>query len=163
MIVDEEVLAVLTAIVVVGSALSIAMLIPRKPEPFLAIGLLNERGYIGDYPTLIVAGEPVKLHVFLANHLGRAALLQVRVKLGSKGRIPSNSTPIDSPVLQNITVILEDGRNVTVPITLRINQPGINLAIVFELWMFNTTTGSWVYTGRWNHLYVNVTAPGVKV
>lgn len=163
MIIDEEVLAVLTALVIVGSVLSIAMLIPRKPEPFLAIGLLNEKGYIGDYPTTIVAGEPVRLNVFLANYLGRVALLQVRVKLGSRGWIPSNSTPLDAPALQNITVVLEDGKNLTVPVTLKISEPGINRAIVFELWMFNTTSGTWVYTGRWNHLYVNVTALGVKV
>ena len=163
MIIDEEVLAVLTALVVVGSALSIALIIPRNPEPFLAIGLLNEKGYIGDYPTQIVAGEPVKLNIFLANHLGKVALLQVRVKLGSKGKIPTNSTPIDTPILKNITVILDKGKNITVPVSLRISQPGINQAIVFELWMLNTTSGTWIYTGRWNHLYVNVTPPGVKI
>ena len=96
MVIDDEVLAVLTAIVTVACALGIALSLPRSPEPFTAIGLLNEQGKIGDYPRVLVAGEPVRLQVFVMNHLGKAAMLKVEAKIGARGRIPSNSTPLDA-------------------------------------------------------------------
>ena len=159
MILDDEVFAVLLAIIVVGSVFAAAQVIPRHTEPFTAIGLLNAEGKIGDYPRTILVGEPVKLNIFLDNHLGRAALLQVRMKLGGRDHLPSPNESLDSPVILNRTVVLEDGGNTTIPVVFRLGEPGRNVALVFELWGYNTTTHRWEYTGRWVHLYVNVTAP----
>lgn len=157
MVLDDEVLAVLTAIVTVACVLAAALSIPRQVEPFLALGILGEKGKIGDYPSTILAGEPVRLHVFVMNHLGRSAALKVVAKLGSRGNIPNSSTPLDSAAICEHVIVLTHGQNVTIPIQLTIEREGVNVALVFELWMLNTTSGAWVYTGRWNHLYVNVT------
>jgi uncharacterized membrane protein len=160
MVLDDEVMAVLTAVVMIASIIGIAMMLPRNPEPFLAIGLLNERGKIGDYPRLLVTGEPIRLQVFLENHMGKASMLKVEAKLGSRGRIPTNKTPLDAkPFLERI-VILNHGQNATIPVEFSVKSEGVNLALVFELWMYDTSRGTWVYTGRWCHLYVNVTRGG---
>jgi len=156
-VIDDEVLAVLTAIVTVACALGIALSLPRSPEPFTAIGLLNEQGEIGDYPRVLVAGEPVRLQVFVMNHLGKAAMLKVEAKIGARGRIPSNSTPLDAPPVWERVVILGHGQNATIPVQIAVAEPGSNLALVFELWQYDASKGEWVYTGRWCHLYVNVT------
>ncbi|MEZ0345667.1 MAG: DUF1616 domain-containing protein [Infirmifilum sp.] len=157
MIIDDEVLAVLTAIMTVACVLAAALIVPRQPEPFLALGLLNENGKIGDYPTTVVVGEPVKLNVFVMNNLGKAALLKVIAKLGSRGNIPTNSTPLNATPIWEYELILSHGENATIPVQIRIGEGGLNVALVFELWHYNTTSGSWEYTGRWNHLYINVT------
>ena len=157
MIIDDEVLAVLTAIVVVACVVSAALLIPRSTEPFLALGLLGEKGKIGDYPKTVVAGEPVKLNVFIANYMGKAALLKVMAKISSKGNIPTNSTPLDVMPIWEYDIVLGNNENATVPVQLILEKEGVNQALVFELWIYNTTRRSWVYTGRWNHLYINVT------
>lgn len=160
MIVDDEVLAVLTAIVTVACVLAAALTVPRGVEPFLALGLLDEKGKIGDYPTRVIAGEPVKLHVFVMNHLGKAVMLKVVGKLGSRGNIPTNSTPLNSTPIWSYELILEHNRNATIPVQVTLQREGLNVALVFELWTLNATDGTWVYTGRWNHLYLNVTKAG---
>lgn len=160
MVLDDEVLAVLTAIVTVACVLAAAVSIPRQVEPFLALGLLNEKGRIGDYPSMVLVGEPVRLHIYVMNHLGRPAALKVVAKLGSRGNIPNSTMPLSAAPVWEHTVVLAHGQNTTIPVQLVIERERINVALVFELWILNTTNGSWVYTGRWNHLYVNVTRGG---
>lgn len=155
--IDDEVLAVLTALVVVASVFSAAMVIPRHPEGFTAIGLLNKNCMIGEYPRHIYVGENVTLCVFMYNYMGRPLLLQARMKLGSRGRIPSNTTPLDTPIILNVTRILPDKGNYTGRVSFTLNETGSNIAIVFELWRYDSSLKEWVYTGRWVHLYVNVT------
>ncbi len=55
---DEEVLAVVAAVAVVGVALVSAVLLgPAVREPFSAIGLLGPEGRIGGYPSEVAAGR----------------------------------------------------------------------------------------------------------
>lgn len=154
---NEEVFAVLLAIVVVACIFTAAQSIPRHGEAFTAIGLLNEECKIGDYPRYIVVGEPVTLCIYLSNHLGKPALLQVRMKIGSKGYLPTNTTPLNTTYVVVLERVLDDGENVTQRITFVLNRTGTNLALVFELWRFDTSIGRWVYDGKWVHLYVNIT------
>ena len=154
---DEEVFAVILALIVVASIFTVAQIIPRNIEPFTAIGLLNEDCRIGDYPRYIIVGEPVTLCIFIDNHLGKPALLQVRMKIGSRGNLPTNTTPLDAPYIVLVERILDNGENFTGKITFILNETGENVALVFELWRYDTTIGDWVYDGKWVHLYVNVT------
>ena len=154
---DEEVFAVLMAIIVVASVFSIAQIVYKPSEPFTALGLLDSHCKIGEYPRHIIVGEPVELCIFVYNHLGRPGLFQVRVKLGDRDHLPTNTTPLDSPVIMNITRVLDHDSNFTQKITLVFNKTGNNVALVFELWAYNTSLREWEYTGRWNHLYVNIT------
>jgi uncharacterized membrane protein len=154
MILDDEVFAVLMAIVIVSCAIAIAMTITRKTEPFAAIGILNEEGKM-NYPRTVISGKPLKLNVFIDNHEGRASAFIVFVKLGSRGNIPNNTNPLNSEPIWNYTIVLNDRSNITIPVELNLSGEGNDVAIVFELWEFNSS--KWVYTGRWCHLYVNLT------
>lgn len=159
MIFDEEVLAVLLAVTVVISVLGLALTVfPREGEPFLAIGLLSERGVIGDYPSQVPNGTSLKLHVFVSNHNGRTELLSVRVYLVPYGVLPTNTTPLDvKPVIER-RLVLENGGNVTVPVDVKlaVDRTG-RYTLVAELWLYEE---AWKYTGRWVHLHLNVTEVG---
>jgi uncharacterized membrane protein len=71
MLFDEEVLAVVAAVAVVGVTLASAVLLRLAVgEPFSAVGLLGPEGRIGGYPSDAAAGAPVRLHVYVYNHMG---------------------------------------------------------------------------------------------
>ncbi len=160
-ILDEEVFAVIMALVVVASVFAIAEVVrPKNPEPFTAIGLLNSKGKIGDYPTQVFPGENLSLKIYLANYLNQPALMQVRYKIGDNTTIPTNKTPSPKPVVKVFETILNTGENETIPaqipIALGNEYVGRRVALIFELWIYNTTRHDWVYSGEWNHLYVKV-------
>ena len=154
---DDEVLAVIMALIVVSSVFAAAMTIPRGHEEFLAIGLLNENCKIGDYPKTVFVEENITLCIFVSNNLAKPALLQVRFKLGSRNNLPTNTTYLNSPTILSLTRVLNSGGNFTEKVSFKLNSTGENVALVFELWKYDTELGKWVYTGRWVHLYVNVT------
>lgn len=156
MILDEEVFAVIMAISIVASAVGIALVIPRNPEPFTALGLLNEEGKIGEYPKEVYVNRSFKLHVFISNHLGYTALFSVKAKLG-RGEIPTNETPLNTPVLAEKYALLCHQCNTTIPFELRLSEAARNETLVFELYQYNPGRGIWEYTGRYVFLRINVT------
>ncbi|MEZ0393811.1 MAG: DUF1616 domain-containing protein [Desulfurococcaceae archaeon] len=152
---DEETFAVIVAISVVASAISVATIVPRNPEPFTALGILNSEGKIGDYPTSVSVGEPVRLYAFVYNSLGRAALFEVVAKVGN-GSIPSESEPLNVTPVWKGYVALCNGANATLPVTVTFDRPFINQTLVFELYVLEEN-GTWSYTGRYCFLRLNVT------
>ncbi|MCI4461880.1 MAG: DUF1616 domain-containing protein [Thermogladius sp.] len=159
MILDDEVFAVILAVSIVVSALGIATSIPRQAESFTAIGLLNEEGKIGNYPTNIRAGEAVGFNAFVYNHLGYTALLRVDVKIGD-GEVPTNTTPLDSPPLVSLYVMLGEDENATLPFNVTFTYPKVNQTLVLELYLYSPENETWLYTGEYNFLRVNVTGVG---
>ena len=160
-ILDDEVFAVLLAIVVVGSVFAMAQIVrPEIVEPFTAIGLLNEECRIGDYPKEVLEGQNLTLCIFLYNHMGYPLLMQVRYKIGTNETLPTNTTPSPRPVIKEYEVLLNNNENTTtlvqVPITVSQEYVGKRVALIFELWVYDTSKHQWVYTGEWNHLYVKV-------
>ena len=160
-VLDEEVFAVIMAIVVVASVVGIAQLIRSEVvEPFTAIGLLNSECRIGDYPKEVFEGEELRLCLYLYNHLGRPQLMMVKYKLGDKNVIPTNMTPSPEAPLKTFKFLLNHGANTTlpvrVPIPLNTELVGKEVALIFELWVYDKDLGEWVYSGRWVHLYVKM-------
>jgi len=159
-VLDAEVFAVIVAIAIVGSALGIAQVLrPEVVEPFTALGLLNENCVIGEYPEYVFAGREVELCVFVGNHMGYPILARVVYKLGTEADLPTNATPSSLRPLRNFTVLVPHGGNETFKARLPIpeNPPEADrVAIILELWLYDPERGGWVYSGRWNHLYVRV-------
>jgi len=160
-VLDDEVFAVLMAIIIVGSVFAAAQLLrPSVVEPFTAIGLLNEECRIGDYPSKVFRGENITLCIYLYNHIGYPLLMQVRYKIGTNTTLPTNTTPSPMPTMLIFNKMLNHGENNTfrieVPITVSEGFVGRRAALIFELWIYNLDQGTWVYSGRWNHLYVEV-------
>ena len=160
-VLDDEVFAVLLAIVVVASVFSAAMTLrPEVVEAFTAIGLLNEECKIGDYPERAFPGESLKLCIFLDNHMGYPMMLQVRYKIGTSETLPTNTTASPQPAVESFTRVLDHGENATMLVEVPVDVPrelvGRKVALIFELWAYDVNKHEWVYTGRWNHLYVKI-------
>lgn len=158
---DEEVFAVILALIVVGAVFSVAQLIrPNVTEPFTAIGLLNEDCMIGDYPSKVFRGENITLCIFLHNHMGYPLLMQVRYKIGSNTTLPTNSTPSPVPTILIFDKLLDHSKNSTflVEVPISVNESFVDrrIALIFELWFYDIDRDEWIYSGRWNHLYVEV-------
>ncbi|QOJ79297.1 DUF1616 domain-containing protein [Infirmifilum lucidum] len=164
MILDEEVFAVVLAIITVASVFAAAQILRQEvTEPFTALGLLNSQCRIGDYPRRVVPGQPVDLCVFVGNYEGKPIYYKVVFKVGTNQTIPSNSSPSPDPPLKAWRGVLAHGENATFKVSVVV-PPSLNssrVALIFELWVYDTSTGRWRYTGRWTHLYVDVVKPGV--
>lgn len=162
---DDEVFAVVMAVVVIGSVFAAAqVLAPRNPEPFSAIGLLNQDCVIGDYPTEAYEGDNLSLCLFVDNHLGHAALFRVVYKIGTNTSIPTNESPSPEAPIAEWEFLLEDGGNTTKKVVVPLiadlgGEVSKRVALIFELWYLNPSTGGWEYTGRWVHLYLLVKKP----
>ena len=157
--IDEEVGAVILAIVVVASVFGIAEYINsnRVVEPFSAIGLLGPKMKIGDYPTTVVKGERFKLYIYVANHEGKAMYYRILVKLGNRSTFINSTMPAKALVIVKFERILLNNQTWIQPLELAINKTGIDYRLIVEMWIYNTTSHEFNYYGRWVHLWINVT------
>lgn len=159
-VLDEEVFAVILAISVVGSVLSLAAVLrPEVVEPFMALGLLDANCRIGKYPGEVSPGGEIELCVSIYNYVGYPILAQVRYKLADRGNLPTNTTPSKAVTIRNVTALVPHRQEVLrkVKLPIPVDAPQLEkVALVLELWVYDLKTGSWVYSGRWNHLYVRV-------
>jgi len=157
---DEEVFAVIMAVTIIGSTLGIALVLkPEITEPFTSLGLLNQECKIGDYPNRVYPGQSLVLCVFIYNHRDYPALVQVRYKIGDKTTLPTNTTPSPHYAIKIYEFFVGVGENITEKISVPILLSDTNVdevALIFELWIYDVNSNEWIYTGIWNHLYVNV-------
>lgn len=161
MIMDEEVFAVLLAVTIVASVIGVALVIrPDVPEPFMAIGLLGENCKIGNYPRAVTNSSQVDLCMFVANYMGRPVLYKVVYKVGDRETLPTNTTPSPRDVILLWMGVLGNKENVTRPVIVPVvvHGPGAReVALIFELWVYDTSISDFAYSGKWVHYYVNVT------
>ncbi|MEM0322161.1 MAG: DUF1616 domain-containing protein [Thermoprotei archaeon] len=155
--VDRDTLTLIDALAVIAIVLIIVHpYIPTSTEPFSELGLLGPTMKISDYPTTVVAGQPIKLYVYVGNHEGIVELYQVAVKLGNLSTTVNSTTPAQAPTIATYMHTLGNNQTWIFPLNLTLNTTGHDKLIV-ELWMYNLTTNSFQYTGIWNQLYINVT------
>lgn len=132
---------------------------PEIPEPFTALGILNEECRIGDYPSKVYPNEWLQLCLFLYNHKTYPILARVKYKIGTNDTLPSNTTASPLSEVAIYDFLLGVKENVTqiinVPILID-SENKTRVALIFELWIFDIEKREWVYTGIWNHLYVDV-------
>jgi uncharacterized membrane protein len=162
-LIDDEVKAVVMAIVIVAGALSIAQTVMsgRVSEPFSALGLLGPSMKIGEYPKTVLVNQTVRLYLFIDNHEGRTMYYIIYAKLGDKLTEISENKSADAPILYTYEVILPHGMNTTVPVSLKFSKPTTNAKLIFEMWIYDPETRMPRYHGRWNQLWLNITAPTV--
>ena len=156
---DKETAVLALAVVTVLAVLAaVYPIIPANNEPFSELGVLGQAQKIGGYPTTVAVGQHFTLFVYVGNHEGRAEYYQVLVKEGDQATVVTNSTSANlSPVLTS-SLILEDNSSSIFPASLVMSAPGLSQRLIFELWMFNSTTTSFTYTGLWNQIWLNVTS-----
>jgi len=160
MIIDEEVWAVILAIIVVSAVFAISQICisGRVVEPFSELGILGSKMKIGDYPRELVLGEKAKLYIYVGNHMGRPMYYIVKIKIGNR------TTPVDPAPIPPIKVyekILDDNSTWIFPFQISFNETGLNYRLIVELWIYNSTSNQIEYHSRWCQLWINVTQPKV--
>ena len=151
---------ILAVIVVIGVfAASQSFFAGRVMEPFSELAVLGPEMKIRGYPKEVAAEETFTLHLYVGNHEGKVLYYAVLMKLGNKTTSISGEEPMDAPVLSRYEVVLLHGGNWTRPITLSVEEPGMNYRLVFELWIYDETVHSFRYHARWIQLWLNVTGP----
>jgi uncharacterized membrane protein len=148
-------LAVVTMLAVLAAVYPI---LPANGENFSELGVLGPGQQIAGYPTSVTVGQHFTLFVYVGNHQGKAEYYQVLVKEGNKATIITNSTSADVPPVLTNPLVLGDNSSAIFPVNLAMNTAGLNQRLIFELWMFNSTTASFDYTGLWNQIWMNVSS-----
>jgi len=148
-------LAVVTILAVFAA---IYPILPANGENFSELGLLGPGQKIGGYPTSVGVGQQFSLYVYVGNHEGAAEYYQVQVKEGNQATVVSNSTSANIPPVLTNSLVLGDNSSTIFPVTLGMTTAGLNQRLIFELWMFNSTTTSFDYTGLWDQIWINVTS-----
>jgi len=162
-LIDDEVKAVVLAIIIVAGVFSIAQLVvsERVVEPFSALGLLGPKMKIGDYPKNALVNQTINLYLFVDNHEGRVMYYVIYAKLGNKSTVINENVSAAAPILDVYEVVLPHGANATIPVSLKISKPHTNARLIFEMWVYDPESGELRYHGRWVQLWINVTAPEI--
>ena len=148
-------LAVVTMLAVLAAVYPI---LPSNGEAFSELGVLGPSQKISGYPTTVTVGQGFGLYVYVGNHQGEAEYYQVLVKEGNQGTVVSNSTSANLPAVLTNSLVLGDNSSTIFPVSLSMHTAGDNQRLIFELWMFNSTTDNFAYTGLWNQIWMNVTS-----
>lgn len=155
---DRETATLALAVVTILAVfVAISPLLPATGEKFSELGVLGPDQKIGGYPTSLPVGQHFLLYTYVGNHEGRPSYYQVLVKAGNQSTTISNSTSADAPAILTRFLVLSDNSSTTFPVTLSMPNAGLNQRLIFELWMFNTTTTQFTYTGLFNQIWINVT------
>ena len=133
-------------------------ILPANGENFSELGVLGPGQKIAGYPTTVAVGQQFTLYVYVGDHEGQAEYYQVLVKEGNQATIISNSTAANLPPVLTSSLVLEDNASSIYPVNLSMSTAGSNQRLIFELWMFNSTTTSFGYTGLFDQIWLNVTS-----
>lgn len=148
---DEEVLGVVLSVVVVVVVFSVAYSLRSGGESFSAIAVLGPGMRIGDYPRVVLVGEPVGLYLYVYNHMGRPIWFVVRSYL-------VDSRNESSLLFVNQRILVDNGTWVF-PVTFSINSTGM-YRFVAELWYYDPVSLNLTYTGNYVQLLLNSTGVG---
>ena len=156
---DKETAVLALAVVTILAVLAaVYPILPSNGEAFSELGVLGPNQKIADYPTTVVAGQHFTLYVYVGDHEGQAEYYQVMMKEGNQVTVISNSTSADVPPILTTSLVLEDNSSSIFPVNISMATAGLNQRLIFELWMFNSTTTTFGYTGLWAQIWMNVTA-----
>ena len=154
---DEKIQTAILAVLAIYGILVAAPLLlgDRVVEPFSELGVLGSELKLGDYPHEVASGEEFDLYLYLGNHMGELSYYRVYAKLGDVRINVSDTEPYVGVTLFDYDYVLVDDTNATLPITLSINEAGLNQRLVFELHRYQDN--EFVYDGIWTQLWLNVT------
>ncbi len=152
---DEEVLAVIAAIVVVFLVFfSFYPAISKYAiEPYAAIAFLGPNGTIGQYPSVVYPGEVINVSIYVYNGMGRPIWFVVYVFITNTNLTepPLNATPI-----MTLQRILLNNETWVQGINLSINNTGY-YRVFATLWMYDPNNLELKYLNTYVYLSLNVT------
>jgi hypothetical protein len=156
----QQVCGAILAIIIVISVFSVYQTFFPQPnrEQFSEFGILGSNMKLGDYPSQVVASDPVNLYVYVGNRMSVPMMYTVMVKLGDN---TTTTDPVSAPAIQQYQQVLAINQTWIYPVNVTLTQPGENLRIIFELWYYNETQSQTQYLGLWGQIWLNVTAPAI--
>jgi uncharacterized membrane protein len=135
--------------------------VERRAEGFSELAVLGPNMRAADYPREVFVGQQFSLYLYVINREGEVTFYKILVKTGNKSSFVNSTAPMNAPVVAEYDKILMNDQTWTRPIILSINKTESNIRLVFEMWTYNDATDGFVYEGRWNQLWLNVSAQEV--
>jgi uncharacterized membrane protein len=128
-------------------------------QPFSEVGILGPAGKFGGYPSQLVIGSNYTLDLYVANHEGHSMMYTVYEKIGSRSSIINQTVSLATSPVASFWFVLPNNDTVVRPITVRLSTAGLNVRLVWELWVYSPVSDSLTYDGSWAQLFVNATEP----
>lgn len=128
----------------------------RTVEPFSELGILGPNQKIADYPSTVFTGQNFTLYLYVGNHEGKVMYYEVLTKVGNSSSVSNSNVTLGVPPIAKYGMVLLNNQTYLKPVTLSITHPGMNLKLVFELWVYQVNASSFVYDHRQNQLNINV-------
>lgn len=125
-------------------------------EPFSEIGILGANGKLGDYPKSVTVGNKFNLFVYVGDHEGKSEYYRIQVKLCDEKDNITDTQPLTKDPIISWDLFLMDNQNITFPVTLSLNESGVNKRLVFELNIFEPSNNDFIFKSR-AQLWLNVT------
>jgi uncharacterized membrane protein len=157
---EKATYATMAVILILGLLMAIPPILPQRVvEPFSELGLLGPNLKLGDYPNEVTVGSPINLYLYHGNHEGHVQFYRTKIKVADQSMNISETIEYPSPEVAFYDLVLRDGMNQTTPITMTLDEPGINQRIIFELHKLDSETGKFAYSGVWVQLWLNISRP----
>jgi uncharacterized membrane protein len=150
--------ALLIMVIIVAATVYQGFFPKKSTEHFSELGILGPNMKIADYPKELRVNESFTLYLYIGNREGKIAYYRILVKLGNKSSFINETVPMDAPIIAKYEKVLMNNETWIYPISLSINKEGVNLRLVFEMWIYDEAVNGFKYYGRWNQLWLNVTA-----
>jgi uncharacterized membrane protein len=152
---------VLAALVIISLMITIHF-ITYKPERFTGFGLLNSSREAGPFPANFSCDASLQLYTTISNHEGTTQHYKIDVTLGDASTTVEPLLGVmGGASLGRFEGIVAEQQDWEEPIILRFNETlvGDNKKIFFELFLYNTTTSSFTFTGQVLHLWIDIFGP----
>ncbi len=147
------VVAIALALIVVASVVAgYYVVLKPQAEPYSTVYVLDAQKNTADYPQTLVANQnsTFSIYVDVANHLGKTANYQVKVKMAQNlGLLPIEVDPTQIIYINN----LASGQTSENTATITQNELG-SYYVVFELWQDND--GAPTFTNNYCTLTIQV-------
>lgn len=156
--IDEQLQAAAAGVIVLIAVFNVSgyYFANRNVEPFSELGILGPNQKIADYPTHVLTGQNFTLYLYVGNHEGQAMYYDVVAKLGDRSSVINENVSLASPPIASYGTVLLNNQTYLSPITLSLDHNGTNVRLVFELWVYQPNSSSFVYDHRFTQLWMNI-------
>ena len=129
-------------------------------QRFSAIGVLDASGGTTHYPEIVTVNETVKFTVSVVNEEDMIYYYRVIVKYGNENTTNSLFHPSKNATeLTHFDCILLNELFIFHKMSFKIPEVHNRTKIIFELWKYIPLVHEFIYSGMWNHFWLNVTTP----
>jgi hypothetical protein len=126
-------------------------------SPFSEMAILGPGQTLSGYPKNVSAGQSFTLYLHVGDYEGHVMYYKVLEKLTNVSSVVNQTTYLNVSPIATYSFILAHNATALREITPSLNKTGVDLKLVFELWIYSISQQSFVYYNQWNQLILNVT------